>query len=88
MTTKKAAAEEPPTEFNWLSLSQPTPEPDTWEADPKAGVGPWRVRDAAGNEFSTHVLVKGLTPLDESPFDRSGELRLPNPGGIDTAPAE
>ena len=52
------------------------------------GDGPWWVQDQAGNQFATHVLVKGLRALDESPFDRSGELRAPTPGGIDTAPAE
>lgn len=93
MTDKKTAqqkAAEAPPEFDWLSLAQPTPEPDNWEAvQPKsAGTGPWWVRDEQGNEFATHVLVKGLTPLDESPFDRSGDLRAPKPGGIDTAPAE
>jgi hypothetical protein len=89
VTAKKSAATEPPTEFDWLSLAQPTPEKDTWEVveDKSHGDGPWRVRDASGLEFSTHVLVKGLTVLEESPFDRSGVLRTPS-GGIDTAPAE
>ena len=81
-------SEEPPTDFDWTSLAQPTSEPDTWKVAKKpAGPGPWRVRDANGLEFSTHVLVEGLTPIDESPFDRSGVFRTPS-GGIDTAPAE
>lgn len=89
MTARKSAAEEPPTEFNWLSLAQPTTEDNVWEVDTKHGdAGPWWVQDEAGNQFATYVLVKGLKPLDESPFGRSGELRSPTPGGIDTAPAE
>jgi hypothetical protein len=90
VTTKRAAADEPPTEFNWLSLAQPTTEPDPWEVDAKkqGDGGPFWVQDDAGNQFATYVLVKGLKPLDESPFGRSGELRSPIPGGIDTAPAD
>jgi hypothetical protein len=93
-TTKKTAqqneAENPP-EFNWLRLSQPTPEGDTpWEVQepPEGSTGPWWVQDSTGNQFATYVLLKGLTPLKESPFNRSGELRTPKSGGTDTAPAE
>lgn len=82
---------EEPTEFDWLSLSQPTSdEPNPWEVkEPPAGAGPgpWWVKDSSGAQFATYVLLKGQTPLDESPFNRSGELRTPIPGGTDTAPA-
>jgi hypothetical protein len=92
MTAKKADKATEPAEFNWLSLSQPTPHDDaSWEvqAPPEgSSAGPWWVQDENGNQFATYVLLKGLKPLKESPFNRSGELRTPNPGGTDTAPAD
>jgi hypothetical protein len=91
MTTKKADKPDEPAEFNWVSMSQPTPEDDTpWEVQkaPSNNPGPYWVEDANGNQFATYILLKGLTLLDESPFNRSGDLRTPTtPGGDDTAPA-
>lgn len=82
---------EEPAEFNWLSLSQPTAEPaPEWKVQKTApaDTGPWWVEDKNGGRFATYVLLEGLKPLDESPFNRSGELRTPIPGGTDTAPAD
>jgi hypothetical protein len=93
MTTKKAQQNERRTRRSSTGcrLSQPTPEGDTpWEVQepPEGSTGPWWVQDETGNQFATYVLLKGLTPLKESPFNRSGELRTPKSGGTDTAPAE
>lgn len=82
---------EEPAEFNWLSLSQPTPPDDTpWEVvkTAPADTGPWWVEGENGGKFATPVLLKGMKRLDESPFDRSGNLRSPIPGGTDTASAD
>lgn len=89
-TKKKSTGADEPAEFDWVSLAQPTPDvPDSWEVKETAesDKGPWWVRDSNGAQFATYVLLKGMTPLDDSPFDRSGNLRTPISGSTDTAPA-
>lgn len=63
-----------PQDTGWLALSQPTDERIPTVATVQK-TGPWWVKDKAGNQFATYVLDDSLTVTDESPFNRSGDLR-------------